>query len=123
MISAILITGGGGANPIMSSVEVLHANGSLWCSMPDLPAHRLSHTQAGLRLCGGTQHDCLTFTDGEWVTSHTMEADKYRIGHSSWDTPDGLVLLGGLNTPNTSEILSFSIGDSTEYFPLKHPVA
>ena len=132
LFAAILITGGRGANPKLSSVEVLHANGSQWCSLPDLPMHRDSHTQAGRRVCGGSQYDsdpstglwsnCLTFTDGDWVASHTMEASSYRAGHCSWDSPDGLVLLGGWNTVNTSEILSFDTGDSMEYFPLKYPI-
>ena len=83
-----------------------------------------------MRACGGPQFDsnsnfwsdCMSFTDGNWVASHTMEASSYRAGHCSWDSPNGLVLLGGWNTVNTSEILSFDTGDSMEYFPLKYPI-
>ena len=32
----------------MKTVEVLHSNGSFWCSLPDLPERRFYHTQTGL---------------------------------------------------------------------------
>ena len=32
----------------MKTVEVLHSDGSFWCSLPDLPERRFYHTQMGL---------------------------------------------------------------------------
>ena len=53
---------------------------------------------------------------GQWRVSHNL---KYkRVDHTSWDTPDGGVLLvGGGN--DTTELLNDE-GGSDELFKLKH---
>ena len=55
-LSAIIITGGDvyfNTSTQWNTVELLRSNGSYWCSLPDLPGPRLSHTQNGLIACGG----------------------------------------------------------------------
>ena len=48
--AAIIVTGGThGAR----SAELLHGNGSHWCSLPDLPEGRMFHSQTGPEACGG----------------------------------------------------------------------
>ena len=50
--------------------EVLHANGSTWCNLPQLPSGFQSHTQHGLTACGSYDpkytNSCVTLTNGKW---------------------------------------------------------
>ena len=116
-------------------VQVLHSDGSPWCSLPDLLKPRRAHTQSGLTSCGGQNStgayseiwaDCETFSGGSWAPSHTLQVQtnlQGRGGHLAWSSPDGVVLLGGwFDAQNTTELLSDTTGDSTTHFPLKHPV-
>ena len=57
--------------------------------------------------CGGGEEDltrrsCVTWRDGDWVTSHHLLYS--RIYHSSWDSPLGILLLGGTSA-STAELL------------------
>ena len=78
-----------------------------------------SYGQNGPTLCGGPQgDDCLTLSHGEWRVSHTLLHPRWY--HTSWNTPDGGVLLvGGGLSPYTTEELTNN-GDSKEMFRLKH---
>ena len=50
----ILVTGGNnGNNDAGGTAELLHSNGSSWCSLPDLPDMRAHHTQAHLLRVAG----------------------------------------------------------------------
>ena len=118
---AIIITGGDPSSSYRS-VEILRSNGSYWCSLPNLPDDRHEgHTQSGLITCGGydpsdTQTSCLSFTDGQWSTSHQLQHRRYR--HSTWMSQHGVVLLGGGGSTSTTEILTDNEG-STPAFTLK----
>ena len=48
-----------------------------------------------LYICGGLYSltSCLHFSSGMWNYSHTLVEE--REDHSSWETDQGLVLLGG----------------------------
>merc|ERR1719347_139980 len=99
----ILISGG---YPAWSSVEVLNPSSGKTCSLPSLPDEREAHTSTGLTLCGGvlTSTSCITFSSGEWVTSHTLAEERYL--HSAWMTNNkDIVLIGGDYSGNTSETL------------------
>ena len=108
-----------------ASVELLNMDGSFVCKMHSLPEGRQDHTQNGLITCGGwtgeNAKNCLTFSIGmeEWKISHTLTEERYR--HSSWASPDGVVLLGGDENKNTTEILTNS-GDTTTGFKLKYEI-
>ena len=55
---------------------------------------------------------------GQWRVSHNLKYE--RRDHTSWDTPDGGVLLvGGYYSPDTTELLNDE-GGSDELFKLKH---
>ena len=61
-----------------------------------------------LEICGGfaetSWDNCITFTSGEWVTSHAL-AEKRR-SHISWSTEAGVVLMGGeYSSGMTSEMI------------------
>ena len=73
----------------------------------DLPHPRHGHTHTGLTVCGGgegdvTRRSCVTWRGGDWVTSHHLLYS--RIYHSSWDSPLGILLLGGTSA-STAELL------------------
>ena len=87
-VPAIMVTGGGN-DGAEKSVEVLHSDGTPWCSLPDLPDDRWYHTQTGLLACGGedTKLSCNKFSGGKWKPSHKLK--KNREGHSSWASPAG----------------------------------
>ena len=62
-----------------------------------------------LEICGGgytstARTTCITFTYGQWVTSHALTEERY--SHTSWSTQDGIVLMGGEYSGRTTEIIS-----------------
>ena len=75
------------------------------CVLPSLPDERWYHTMESLEICGGryTRTTCITFTSGQWVTSHAFT--KERSSHTSWSTEDGVVLMGGYSG-RTTEIIT-----------------
>ena len=81
IISALLITGGGGSAG--NSVEVFIPSTGQHCHLPDIPGGvREGHTIEGVTLCGGdymsteTKTSCLTFIDGTWETSTTLQEER-----------------------------------------------
>ena len=78
-------------------------------------------------LCGGlwvksqdTQTTCLRFSteDDSWTYSHTL--DHKRVGHSSWVTSKGLLLMGGWLSDTTTELLSLEGGHGKPSFELEY---
>ena len=107
------------------SVEVLHGDGTPWCSLPDLPEARSYHSQTGLLTCDGvststkkTGTSCFKFSEGKWKPSHKLKEERYT--HSSWASPLGTVLMGGTATWKTAELLDDTTRVSVMHFPLKY---
>ena len=100
-------------------MEILKADGSSWCSLPDLPDERYHHTQSGMVVCGGwdTKTSCLSFISGTWRLSHTLLHE--RTDHSAWVSPSGIILIGGSRSAMTTEMLTED-GKSVEAFSLKY---
>ena len=122
--AAIIVTGGThGAR----SAELLHGNGSHWCSLPDLPEVRYGHTQTGLEACGSfraktktktkTKTTCVRFSGGTWSPSHQLV--EGRGHHCSWASPAGTLLMGGEYSKKSTELLDAITGDSVMSFRLK----
>ena len=108
---------------IDKSVEVLHSDGTPWCSLPDLPVARSHHSQTGLLTCGGVSYkpgpsSCTKFSGGKWKLSHKFKEERYM--HSSWASPRGTVLMGGTATWKTAELLDDTTRVSVMHFPLKY---
>ena len=84
------MTGGYAGNSYdpTKTVEVLKTDGTAWCTLPDLPDDRSTHTQSGLLACGGwpqpTTNNCVKFTDGHWNISH--EDLDYQYEHCAWSS-------------------------------------
>ena len=73
-------------------------------------------------MCGGyhTQSSCLYFVAGKW-TKYRNDLKFKRYDHVSWRRQDGTVMLiGGLESKNTSEAVSSS--GHQEGFNVKHEV-
>ena len=114
------MTGGFGAE---ESAEVILEDGST-CTLPDLPPPgRRVHSATGLTLCGGVHEDtwttCSTFT-GQWETSHQLGVPRWH--HVSWDSPSGIVIIGGTNSEaaQTTETLSPNSSSTTPSFQLPY---
>ena len=104
-------------------MELLHGDGTPWCRLPELPQSRYYHTQTGLEACGGRNNSanfftCVRLEAGSWTPSHQL-AEERRY-HSSWASPAGTLLMGGILSPQTTELLDTATGDSIPIFPLKY---
>ena len=109
----------------LSSVEVYVPSINTSCSLPSLSVGTFGHSQDGLLQCGGSGNNlqCHTFqsASGEWVKTHNLS--EVREYHSSWQREDGtIVLMGGDDSPTTTEIVSDSSAVSTPGFSLKYNI-
>ena len=83
-----------------------------------------SHSQDGLVLCGGYSNSgrscySLKTTTAQWTKTHSLS--EKRDEHSSWRREDGTILLmGGVYSRTTTELVSESSGVSTPGFTLKY---
>ena len=119
------MSGGNGAAGHIRSVELLHGP---WCSFPDLHRARFGHTQTGLVACGGggslgTETTCEKLQIDKfigrvsWFEINKLKKERYY--HTSWESPEGTVLMGGLDSGDTTELLDDN-GGSSMHFPLKY---
>ena len=117
--SVIMVAGGWVKG---NTVELLNLDGSWHCSLPPIPENKSRDTLTGLVLCGGfnetVRKSCVRFSKGEeeWKKSHTLK--ESRRGHVAWNSPDGVLLMGGRNSPTTTELLTNN-GDTTPGFKIK----
>ena len=119
-VEGIIITGGAGESAGITSVEVILSNGT-HCTLPPLPDARYRHSQSGLTACGGvypTGGTCTTFSNGAWATSHNLDQD--RMNHVSWNSPIGLMLLGGGISERTTSLLSTTTFSVSAQFELPY---
>ena len=86
-------------------------------------------------MCGGgeslaTHTSCVTLSGagaGQWAESHALL--QGRDGHSSWDSPAGVLLLGGYPGPGSydslrsTELLSTTDSSSQQAFALEYDTA
>ena len=81
-------------------------------------------------LCGGvypgTSDSCLQLTEtGDGWQPYSTALQTPRLAHSTWDSPQGIVLLGGYYEGNTTELVTgtntsnfFTLKDSVRLVPL-----
>ena len=109
ILSGLLVTGGyNGVYETQHTAEVILPSG--WsCLLPSLPSTgRRYHSQSYLTACGGwdATRTCHTFTAGEWELSYSLSAGRW--GHISWQSPAGILLMGGDINGETTELLSYT---------------
>ena len=70
-------------------------------------------------ICGGrdTRDTCLTWSDGSWTVSHHLIHNRY--AHTSWTTDSGVLIIGGYDSPTTTEMVTWQ-GTTEERFSLKY---
>ena len=81
-----------------------------FCDLPDIPTDRILHTTQGLTVCGGygdndtNLYNCDSFdvNTGNWYRSYNFT--ERHAGYVSWQTSQGLMLIGGWHTDKTSII-------------------
>jgi len=124
----LLMVGGGaglGDPPQLFTGEVFVPSTGKSCFISHLPHARLSHTMDSEILCGSfagspVQTTCIKFSpeDDEWTNSHTLT--QKRVGHSSWMTNKGLLLMGGWYSDTTTELLSLEGGQGVPSFEMEY---
>jgi len=100
--------------------ELLYANGTRFCKLPDFPELRSGHSQHGLTTCAGNSHNgsigihtsCITLKDGGWTDNDVSLLDK-RYYHESFLRPDGKIQLMSGNPSDIED------GKSTEVVDLE----
>ena len=120
-LDGILVTGTSPVHHGRTS-EFITSNGSICTLIPQLPRAKNLHTQSGLTACGGNGYvwkSCYTLINGVWETSHSNLLQERRAG-LSWNSPEGIILLGGTSSKRTSELLSSTSDASTEKFRLTY---
>jgi len=114
----ILISGG---VDTYTSVEV-YSPGAGGCVLPSLPDERGGHSSDGASLCGGyTRTTCITFSSGQWVTSHAL-AEK-RAEHTTWNNKEEgkIILMGGWGSGDrTTETITEGENNGVTGFPMKY---
>ena len=146
LFSALLVAGGtnatqvwpvtGGNYDYTTSVELLLMDPQTGevtkrCSLPDLPENRNDHTVDGNMVCGGRKYtspykffdNCISLqTGGVWTETHKLITRRYK--HSSWQSSEGVVLLGGWDSSigilNTAELVEKATGNTKKLFDLQY---
>ena len=101
------------------------------CSLPDLPENRNDHTVDGNMVCGGRKYtspykffdNCISLqTGGVWTETHKLITRRYK--HSSWQSSEGVVLLGGWDSTigmlGTAELVEKATGNTKKLFDLQY---
>jgi len=115
-LPAIVVTGGRNEK---RDVETVRNDGTSDCRIPDLPDERIGHSMDGKIICGGqnTGNSCLKFEDGSWI-AFPWKLKQKRAYHVSWKRQENVILMGGRDSPESSEVVS-DYGSQTG-FPLKY---
>ena len=95
------------------------------CQLPEFEIERKGHSQEGLLTCGTTCETtcgttCEKFENGNWVQAFTYSPTQ-RSYHVSWKTENGILLMGGNSSPETTDLLEEG-GQVVKGFPLKENV-
>jgi len=113
----------GGRQALNKWVELFIPSTGDSCLFPSVPDIRKGHSMNNMYICGGddfyARDLCIQFVDGHWTSlSSTRES---RDDHSSWLTPQGLVLMGGdYNGGKTTEIITLKGGQGGPGFTLNY---
>ena len=121
---AIYVVGGLGTSSAYSA-DILHADGTSWCSKKIFSEYLYCPTMSGMTVCGGCKTNirkkCSTYIEHSNITwSPPVILRRDRTFHASWTSNDGIVLMGGKYSLGTTEIVKNGV--SQEYFDLKYEI-
>ena len=119
LAEGMLITGGWNYRGRSSkSLEAYNPYMNKICKLHELPRSVYQHTLCGGLLC--SERSCLKL--GSWgFVKATVSLKQYRRNHLCWNRPRGVLLLGGLHSPSTTELVSYDGSASESKFDLSHP--
>ena len=89
-------------------------------SLPSIPGSpRVWHTLTGTVLCGGaydeTSSTCLQLkSNGAGWTPYSTGLVESRMAHSAWQSPNGVVLMGGYYSADSTELVN-NTGSSSQF--------
>ena len=95
-------------------------------SLPTIPGSpRVWHTLSGTVLCGGayadTSADCLKLEeDGAGWQPYSSALTQSRMAHSAWDSPSGVLLMGGYYSADSTELVTST--SSTSQFTMNDTI-
>jgi len=108
---------GGYPDSSYKKVELFNPSSGNSCPVQDLQEGRYQHSSCAGLVCGGRSCEKITGTEVSALPSLTLR--QRRQYHICWTLPgDNIMLLGGLSSPNTTEIVTGS--SSTEGFTLPY---
>ena len=107
--------GGGGA---LNSVEAYNPHTKKICKLTNLTYTVYGHTLCGGLLC--SKKSCLKFGPSGFVKT-TVTLRQRRVHHLCWNVPEGVLLLGGTESPSTTELVLRDGSASISEFELTHP--
>ena len=119
----ILIAGGHTNNgAYLKSVEAYNPHIKKVCKLSNLPESRVGHTVCGGLLCGGkdTDRSCLKFGPLGFLRANAS-LQQNRLSHLCWNVPEGVLLLGGKDSPSTTELVLRDGSASVSKFNLSYP--
>jgi len=118
----LLITGGS-SSPTLSSLFLPHSGRS--CQLPQLVGLREDHSQSGVFVCGGSDYfardDCVAMDlqTGQWAS--LARTVRHRTDHTSWLSPEGLMIIGGdYDNETSTELLNLEDGTSSPSYELQY---
>ena len=119
----MLITGGWSSSGKL--VEAYNPHTKKICKLTNLTYTVYGHTLCGGLLCGGhlassLSSSCLKFGPSGFVKT-TVSLREKRIHHLCWNVPEGVLLLGGTESPSTTELVLRDGSASISEFELTHP--
>ena len=118
-----IITGGSDSR---LSVEVFNPHKEENCTLPNLPNSRYGHTLCGGLLCGGKSdsQSCLRWIREKRTFVPTqVRLKSVRTHHLCWSNPynSGILLIGGIGSSKTSELVVGDGSGSVSGFDLQYP--
>ena len=130
----VLITGGLNRGLWSNRVEAYNPYISKICKLPNIPETRAGHTDCGGLVCGGfdstsnthrnrnslVHKSCLKFGPSGFVKA-TVSLRQKRLYHLCWNVSEGVLLLGGEDSPSTTELVLHDGSASVSKFDLTHP--
>jgi len=118
----LLITGGS-SSPTLASLFLPDSGSS--CQLPQILGIRKDHSQSGAVVCGGSDYyardDCVAMDleTGQWSTLGRTAG--HRTDHTSWLTPQALMIIGGdYDNETSTELLSLEDGSSMPSYQLEY---
>ena len=120
----LLITGGFSSYSTRhQAMEAFNPYISKICNLPNMPENRAFHTFCGGLVCGGrfSSRSCLKFGPLGFLRANAS-LQQNRLSHLCWNVPEGVLLLGGKDSPSTTELVLRDGSASVSKFKLSYPV-